>query len=120
MSRTELETSLHEVEACINYRPLTFVGDEPDGTSPLTPSHFLLGKTAGFQPQISEDCSIVSHKVLSEREEVRLAQLDRFWSIWKDDYLHNLPPSVHKFQSRGLLQVGSVVLIREDSVPRMQ
>ena len=44
LTRDELETTLHEVEACINSRPLTFVGDEIDAGKPLTPSYFLPGK----------------------------------------------------------------------------
>ncbi|XP_068247930.1 uncharacterized protein [Palaemon carinicauda] len=44
LSRCELETTLHEVEACINSRPLIFVGEEPDISNPLTPSHFLIGR----------------------------------------------------------------------------
>ncbi|XP_066973185.1 uncharacterized protein [Macrobrachium rosenbergii] len=34
LSRSELETTLHEVEACINSRPLAFVGEEPDVANP--------------------------------------------------------------------------------------
>ena len=45
VSRTELETTLYEVEACINARPLTYVDE---GTEPLTPSHFLLGRNSPF------------------------------------------------------------------------
>ena len=40
LTRTELETVLFEVEACINSRPLTFQGDSPDCPGPLTPNHF--------------------------------------------------------------------------------
>ena len=52
LTRTELETTLQEVEACINSRPLTFVGDEPDSGTPLTPSHFLIGRTRGFPVKV--------------------------------------------------------------------
>ena len=30
LSRCDIETTLHEVEACLNSRPLTFVGDKVD------------------------------------------------------------------------------------------
>ena len=33
-----------EIEASVNSRPLTFVGDEVDSTAPLTPAHFLVGR----------------------------------------------------------------------------
>ena len=41
LTRAELESVLHEVEACVNTRPLTFVCDDIDVTCPLTPSYFL-------------------------------------------------------------------------------
>ena len=33
--------------------------------------------------------------------------------------MRNLPPSINKFRAKGLIQEGSVVLIREDNMPRM-
>lgn len=45
VTRSELETILYEIEACLNSRPLTYV-DEQIG--PLTPSHFLLGRNSPF------------------------------------------------------------------------
>ena len=42
VTRSQLETVLHEIEACINSRPLTYVGET---RNPLTPSHFLLGRS---------------------------------------------------------------------------
>ena len=47
LKRAELETTLHEVEACINSCPLTFVGHDIDSQVPLTPTHFLLGYRFG-------------------------------------------------------------------------
>ena len=47
--------SCAQLRACINSRPLTFVGDEIDAGGPLTPSHFLIGRTIGFHPIVSLD-----------------------------------------------------------------
>ncbi|XP_076037767.1 uncharacterized protein LOC143023139 [Oratosquilla oratoria] len=72
LTKCELETTLFEVEACINSRPLTYVSDDYDAKNPLTPSHFLIGRVAGFQPHISDEhLGVVSHKDLNEREHVR-------------------------------------------------
>ncbi|XP_043234481.1 uncharacterized protein LOC122387894 [Amphibalanus amphitrite] len=65
LSRTELETVLLEVEACINSRPLTPVTDSLEGDSPLTPSHFLTGRGTGFQSRVLEDPEAVNAKMLS-------------------------------------------------------
>jgi hypothetical protein len=48
---SELETTLIEVEACINSRPLTFVGDSVSDRSPLTPSHFLIGRSGFYETE---------------------------------------------------------------------
>ena len=57
LTRTELETTLHEVESCVNSRPLTYVSDEANAESPLTPGHFLLGHVGGFYERLA-DCRI--------------------------------------------------------------
>ena len=119
LSQCELCTTLVEVEACINSRPLTYVNEEPDVSDPLTPSHFLIGRVAGFQPQVSYQSVLVSSKDLTERELVRKRQLDKFWKMWSDDYLRNLPPTVKGFKPNCNVKKGSVVLLREDNVPRM-
>ena len=40
--------------------------------------------------------------------------------MWQNDYLRSLPHAMRKFKSRGRLQVGSVVLVRDDHLPQMQ
>lgn len=119
LTKCELETTLSEVEACINSRPLTYVSEDHDVNKPLTPSHFLIGRVAGFQPQVSDEHVNISSKHLSEREVVRKRQLDKFWKMWSDDYLRNLPPTVKGFKPNCNVKKGSLVLLREDNVPRM-
>ena len=120
LSKSELETNLFEVEACINSRPLTFVGEEPDIASPLTPSHFLIGRTSGFQPEIIEEhTSCVTSKDLCMKEFARQRQLEKFWKQWSSDYIKSLPHTVKGFNSDCNLKKGSVVLVSEDYVPRL-
>jgi len=120
LTKIELETTLCEIEACVNCRPLTFVGDNIDCSKPLTPSHFLLGRNVGFQTKVEECEFEVNQEHLSESELIRQRRLELFWSVWSKDYLRNLPPAVNKFQTRGNVGVGSVVLIREDNFNRMR
>ena len=123
LRRRELETVLVEVEACINSRPLTTVGDSIDSLTPLTPSHFLIGRVASFPPAATPgdtDDVEMTHLDLSNREKHRLQLLDSFWSTWSRDYLCNLPPTLNRFRKLGNLKVGSVVLVKEDHIPRMR
>lgn len=121
LTKCELETTLSEVEACINSRPLTYINEDPDVDDILTPSHFLIGRVAGFQPHVpnSDELVNVNREDLSERELIRKRQLDKFWKMWSDDYLRNLPPTVKGFVPNCDLKKGSIVLLRENNVPRM-
>ena len=87
LTRAELETCLHEVEACVNSRPISFVGDTSECPNPLTPSHFLIGKGAGFDTKILEDPENVDVRMLEDREVMRQERLDVFWEVWQKDYL---------------------------------
>lgn len=120
LTRVELETTLIEVENCVNSRPLTFVGDEIQCKAPLTPNHFLTARGAGFKGSVVEDPQNVTPEELNLRERVCQERLNKFWEFWRADYLRSLPVSVSKFYSQGPLEVGSVVLIHEDNVPRLQ
>ena len=116
----ELETTVQEVEACINSRPLTFVGDEINALSPLTPSHFLMGTAAGVPSRLCELPSVpITANDLKTREIIRLQCLENYWSRWSEEYLKSLPFTLKGFTSRCTLKEGSVVLIREDNTPRL-
>ena len=77
-SLAELETTIQEVESCINSRPLTFVSDEPDGDEPLTPAHFLLGLGLGYIHSHSTIDPLESPSDLGHHYELRKSLLDRF------------------------------------------
>ncbi|XP_066958659.1 uncharacterized protein [Macrobrachium rosenbergii] len=95
-------------------------GEEPDVANPLTPSHFLIGRSAGFQVELADDsASGVTSKDLCVREAVRLSQLEKFWNIWQSEYLRNLPCMVKGFKANCNLTRGSVVIVKEERVPRL-
>ena len=114
IGRSELETVLFEVEACINSRPLTYV--EEEGT-PLTPSHFLLGRSSYLD-------NTSSNVVLKTKSDFCLANqgqqttLESFWRLWSEDYIRNLP-SLGNGRGRVDLILNSIVLIKEEGKPRM-
>ena len=120
LPRAELETVLVEIEGCVNSRPLTFVGDSPDCPVPLTPNHFLTGHSVGFLAKEAEDPSEVSADELRARSQVREKRLRKFWTVWSQEYVRNLPSSVRKFRPQGKLTEGSVVLLQDEKQPRMK
>ena len=83
-----LRTLLCEVEAIMNYRPLTFTSSDPDDLNPLTPNHLLTMKTSIVLPPPGNfQCSAVYMRCRWRRVQY-LASL--FWSRWKKEYLVTL------------------------------
>ena len=119
LTRAELETTLHEIEACINSRPLTFVSDDPDQEKPLTPSHFLLGHDGHYLSERSEPAPIETADDARRRFDLRQSVVDKFWIVWSSEYLRNLPPWRGVSQGHTLRE-GSVVLVEADHRPRLQ
>ncbi len=121
LSKTEFETCLCEVAASINSRPLTFVGTDVENKVPLTPNHFLAGQgNQGLESSVLEDPENVNVESLSLRHQEMLMRQEDFWKVWSNEYLRNLPAAFQKFKKEGNVKVGSVVLIREDGLPRMK
>ena len=121
LTRIELETVLAECEACVNCRPLTYVGSENDDVV-LTPSHFLLGKITSVKihPLNEELLTVISSSDLIRLNEAQQERFISFWKKWADVYLKELPQVVTRFKHQGTLGVGSVVMVRDDNQPRLK
>lgn len=112
LTRSELETTLCEVESCVNSRPLTFVGDNVDSVQPLTPSHFLTPSgSSGMHDPYSNDRS--DKWTLCDMYSSRCKVIEMFWQRWSSEYLRNLP-HIKTGTSRANLRIGSLVMIREN------
>ncbi|GFO46523.1 ankyrin repeat protein [Plakobranchus ocellatus] len=72
-------------------------------------------------PLTSTELNNFEHVItLSEREELEESLTEKFWQIWKSEYLRNLPPLTLKSKkTNNSLQLDSVVLIRDEKKPRM-
>ena len=116
LTRTELETTLHEVEACVNSRPLTYLSQE-DGSYPITPAHFLIGRptilSKASEPERPAEFS------LTERLEIRLQHLESFWNFWTDEYIKCLPPYYGTDKTSELVPE-SLVLIHDENKKRLE
>ncbi|XP_047541323.1 uncharacterized protein LOC125074140 [Vanessa atalanta] len=110
----ELSTVLAQIEACLNSRPLSVTGSDPDNALPLTPGHFLVG-----EPLLTAPDHSYANKSISSLRRWQLTQkmLQCFWKRWSQEYL------THFFQRYKWnvkipeLKIGDVVLVREDGLP---
>ena len=106
----ELETILCQAEACLNSKPLGVMASHPlDGMVPLTPGHFLVGRslkaypveTMNFNPtplQRWAHCHKVSQK---------------FWRRWSNEYMQQLQKAVKWHRKTRNFQVGDLVLLTD-------
>ncbi|KAK3803548.1 hypothetical protein RRG08_027825 [Elysia crispata] len=115
VSRVQLDTTLQQVEACINSRPLIYVRDD---CNPLTPSHFLIGRGSALSPSMVEEY-VEKVSDLELREKCETEAVSQFWEIWQDVYIKNLP-TLTQGRQKCDIEVGSMVLVREDGKPRLQ
>ena len=106
----EMTTVCSQIEACLNSRPLGMVtSHSPDGLSPLTPGHFLIGKALKAYP----DTRLIQQPSLLKRWTLCQSMTQSFWSRWHQEYLQLLQkvPKWHKSTSN--LKEGDLVLMTD-------
>lgn len=131
LTSLQLQTTLTEIEAILNSRPLVYVGDEIDDKDILTPQHFLsLKKDHGLPVvgDIDEDLNDPtflpkkdSASTLLETWKKGNQHLNQFWNIWKDQYLTSLRERSQILMKHSHIQdskeakIGDVVQIKENT-----
>ena len=110
----ELSTVLAQVEACLNSRPLVSVNvPDEDGIEVLTPGHFLIGRPLCALPDPSFSYRPVS---LLKRWDLCQNLIRHFWQRWSSEYLTSLNKFNKWHHPTRNLQVGDIVIIREDTL----
>ena len=130
LNEVELTTLLTETEAVVNSRPLTQVHD--DSLEVIRPIDFLCPKADLQSIAPLQNCSDdpdfsnagVTRTQLLKRWEATSRCLNKFWTYWSEAYLTSLRERTQKWhnQKKGITdrfpEVGEIVLIKEDDVPR--
>lgn len=110
----DLYTLLVQIESVLNSRPLTPLSSDPNDLEALTPAHFLIGRPLTTLPD--PDVRDINVNRCSRYQHLqRLNQ--HFWDRWSRDYITQLQQRVKWKQSTALLEVGALVLIKEDHQP---
>ncbi|XP_048485725.1 uncharacterized protein LOC125490479 [Plutella xylostella] len=107
-----LQTLLAEVEHSINSRPLTHVSVDPRDPEALTPNHFLLGSPEGLPS--TGPCQPTDLRALRRVQ----ALADSFWRRWVQEYQPTLIPRSSSPSTERNLQVGDLVIVVDNSLPR--
>ncbi|KRY21777.1 Gamma-tubulin complex component 4 [Trichinella patagoniensis] len=125
LDEEELRTTLCEVEASLNARPLTFVGEEDHERHPLSPFQLLTGRAYVDFPAIEAhdpEWQPVERGATqwSHRWRYRQQLLARWWRSWRREYLSELMQRQKWRSSPAGPEVNDLVLILEDNIPRAQ
>ena len=134
LTSLQLQTTLAEIEATLNSRPLIYINDDLKDQTIITPMHFLSINTKNGAPVIdneNEDKNDPdfnnekpnSSQSLLETWKKGNRHLDLFWEIWRDQYLLSLRERSQIFnkhprvQSQKEPKIGDIVQLKE-STPR--
>ena len=113
-----LRTLMYEAAAIVNSRPLTTDNlNDPTSVEPLTPNHLLTMKSKVILPPPGEFQGTDMYSRKRWRRVQHLA--NEFWFRWKQEYLQNLQIRPKWKRPQRNIQVGDLVLIKED-LPRNQ
>ncbi|XP_049286170.1 uncharacterized protein LOC125765271 [Anopheles funestus] len=112
----ELYTTLTQIEAVLNSRPLIPSSDDPSDYTAITPAHFLIGRELQTIPE--PDYSILKENRLSRWQLVQ-SMLQHFWRRWTAEYLPELQ-NRSKWLKRKEIKVGSLVLLIDQNTPPLQ
>ncbi|CAG9133575.1 unnamed protein product [Plutella xylostella] len=111
----EMTTCLIQIEAILNSRPLVPISSDPSDLSCLTPAHFLIGRPLLSVPHnVIDDNANISRLQRFQRVE---ALKQHFWRRFSNEYVCSLQQRSKWRSSRGQLQEGDLVLLKDASQP---
>ena len=113
----ELNTICCKVESYLNSRPLgPITSHDLDGLSPLTPSHFLIGRAARAYPKAKIDFKPTP----LQRWELCQQATQHFWERWSREYLQQLQKAVKWHKKTRNYQIGDLVMLTDGNVYQCQ
>lgn len=122
LSSDDMYTVLTEVEAMVNSRPLTFISDDPDEASYITPATFLIGREVTSIPVKpctgKEPGANTTRKEMNKILTAQNKYLELIWKMWREEYVRNLGTVPSKVKESNVLKVGELVMVTDHMNPR--
>lgn len=114
LSYEDLATLICDCEAIINSRPITFLSNDPEDLTPLTPMMFLRDLTEGVVPDFDE----ADRKTLCRKMIYKAKLREDLQKRFRNEYLGQLQ-LLQKRRGGRQIAVGEVVLIGNDQDKRI-
>jgi len=115
LTLVELTTLVCQVEeTCLNSRPITPMGSEPDEPEAQTTGHFLIGCPLSLPPE--PDRLLETPGGLRRWKHVQYL-LQLFWQRWYTEYLPQYHVRGKWVNKRQPLKINDIVIIKEDNLP---
>lgn len=110
----EFNTVLCQIESILNSRPLSPLSSDPNDFLPLSPAHFIIGRTLTSLPDEN-----LENVAINRLTRYQLAQqlCQHFWSRWKREYICELQRRTKWKASNGSLSKGALVILKEENLP---
>lgn len=111
-------TVLSQIEAVLNSRPLSPLSSDPTDFNPLTPAHFLIGRSLTSVPE-GNYINIKEARLNTYQKYQQIYQ--QFWSQWSKAYIGELQGRTKWVKTaHEAIQPGLMVLLKEDHMPPLQ
>ena len=110
----EMATVTCQIAACLNSRPyLSQDCHDSEGSVPLTPGHFMIGRPMQAYPQEPEEADLT----LTNRWKLCQALVQSFWDQWSKTYLSSLQKRNKWQKPVSNIKVGDLVMMLDESSP---
>ncbi|XP_028040654.1 uncharacterized protein LOC114250816, partial [Bombyx mandarina] len=113
----EYSTVLAQIEAVLNSRPLSPLSSDPQDFSPLTPSHFLIGRP--LTAPVCDDVRDVPINRLQRYQRLELLR-QQFWNRWTKEYISELQVRAKWTVNKDELKPNSLVVIKDNNLPPLK
>lgn len=113
----EMNTTLCQIEGCLNSRPLCPISNDPNDFGILTPAHFLIGRPLLARPQPS--VIDVPQNRLHYWQQI-YQTTEKFWIQWRSEYFSRLQQRPKWLTETTSIQKDDLVLLKDDNLPPTQ
>lgn len=113
----ELSTSLTQIEAILNSRPLSPMSADPQDFQPLSPGHFLVGRP--LSAPASTDLTDVPVLRLTRYQRVEQIR-QHFWARWAKECVSEMQVRTKWRENQADLEPNTLVVIKNDNSPPLK